>query len=222
MGEQRSNPATTENLQKHQKVTAVVELIKDDYLVSFSSWCIGSPSLFARIDASVWMLLSRKVLQNALANKDVRFGMGANMAIKALKRIVPGFHVTISAVIKPEAVFLVTILYQIQWCSIHMSGEHVLASMIARNLAFSRREIDCFVLIIFSRCFLFWIRAMPYALHQLVIIISRWRMPISDTSLDRGMCAVHLWLFCKPSVHGTLLLTTKSFGWLHLELWQFF
>jgi rRNA biogenesis protein RRP5 len=33
MGEQRSNPATTENLQKHQKVTAVVELIKDDYLV---------------------------------------------------------------------------------------------------------------------------------------------------------------------------------------------
>jgi hypothetical protein len=37
MGEQRSNPATTENLQKHQKVTAVVELIKDDYLVSFSS-----------------------------------------------------------------------------------------------------------------------------------------------------------------------------------------
>jgi hypothetical protein len=51
------------------------------------------------------MLLSRKVLQNALANKDVRLGMGANMAIKALKRIVPDLHVTISAVIKPEAVF---------------------------------------------------------------------------------------------------------------------
>jgi hypothetical protein len=94
------------------------------------------------------MLLSRKVLQNSLANKDVRLGMGANMAIKGLKRIVPGFHVTISAVIKPEAVFLVTILYQIQGCSVHMSGECVLASMIVRNLAFSRREIDCFVLII--------------------------------------------------------------------------
>jgi hypothetical protein len=119
------------------------------------------------------MLLSRKVLQNALANKDVRLGMGANMAMKGLKRIVPGFDVTVSAAIKPEAVFLVTILYQIQGCSIHMSGERVLASMITRNLACSRREIDCFVLIICSRCFLFRIRAMPYALHQLVIIISR-------------------------------------------------
>jgi hypothetical protein len=86
------------------------------------------------------MLLSRKVLQNALANKDVRLGMGVNMAIKGLKRIVPGFYVTISAVIKPEAVFLVTNLYQIQGCSIHMSAECVLASMIARNPAFSRRD----------------------------------------------------------------------------------
>jgi hypothetical protein len=85
------------------------------------------------------MLLSRKVLQNALANKDVRLGMGVNMAIKGLKRIVPGFYVTISAVIKPEAVFLVTNLYQIQGCSIHMS-ECVLASVIARNPAFSRRD----------------------------------------------------------------------------------